>query len=491
MERIKIIDLEKDISSLQERVESQLTRGFKKSNGVYFTPNVIIQRLINLAEINIKDKVLDPSCAIGQFLEPIVDRLVLKYKEQKLQNTEIAEVISRSIYGTDINEEFVKLCKKHISKRIYGKIKTKARIKTSNKDFLCMEQKELFDVVIGNPPYGIPGYDPHYPIRLTREQKERYKKKFKTWKGKYNIYALFIEQGLNILKKGGRLAFIVPGTFMILNDFEKLRKYFSIIGKIEIEYLGNNVFKDAKVATVLLKITKRGKGLTLKSVDYYNEIKNYKGDLIRFEDGFTRELEKNAPYTLGELFDIHISARSPEVKKNPFVIKTLNGEQRRGWSSKKTESKEVIPKKEPKGYRPILNGRNLKPFKIDYKINYSGYWIKANKVGTLRDYYLENRIAIGHTKGGKIVAAINTKKYPWISDVYFIIPKKDSCLFSMNRKPLKLEEITYILNSQLAQKLMKRLYRDITPHTTLTQLKIFPIYSKEEWIKLEERYGVK
>lgn len=544
-------DSAEDIRALQERVEDELSKEFKKGNGVFFTPYRIIQKLMDLAEINVGDKIVDPSCAIGQFLGPIVDRLILKGKKQGLQDEELVKVITQDVYGTDINERFVKLCKKYLTEKIYRLSGLKAKFKISKKDFLSEDCETKFDVVIGNPPYGIPGYDPHYPIRFTREQKENYKKYFKTWKGKYNIYALFIEQGLNILKKGGRLSFIVPGTFMILNEFEKLRRYLSTIGKTEIEYLGNNVFKDAQVATVLLKVTKGEKGLILRSDNYCNEKEIYDGGLIRFEDEFTKELEKDAPCRLGDLFDIHISARSPEVANNPFVFKTQQGEQRRGWSSNKPETKGEDTKECLEEYLPVLNGRNLRPFKIDYKTDFSGYWIKADKVGTLRDYYLKKRIAVGHTKGGKIESAIEDKKYPWISDVYFLIPKNNLQLVGMpkafaketkdgwyircsecktkidleecptpggmtanietcyecgidmavyppkskstqsakKREHLSLEEVTYILNSPLSQKLMKTLYRDITPHTTLTQLKIFPVYPIDKWRELEEKYG--
>jgi len=494
MKKDVLKDSSVNIHSLQEKVKNQLTREFKKGTGAFFTPYKIIQRLIDLADVDLGDKIFDPSCALGQFLDALINILVLIGKKKRLQGLELAKLVSQNIYGTDINESFVRTCKRHLSNKAYELLGAKVKFKISKKDFLSLDSKEQFDIVIGNPPYGIPGYDPHYPIRFSQEQKRDYKKRFKTWRGKYNIYALFIEQSLNVLKIGGRLSFIVPATFMILNEFEKLRKHLSKTGKIEIDYLGSGIFKDAQVATVLLKVTKGKKGIILKANDYYNEKELYQGDLIRFEDDFTKDLEKNALCRLDDLFDIHISARSPEVANNPFVSRTLHSEQRRGWSSKKSDSIDEpnlsVPGKLLEGYLPILNGRNLKPFKIDYETNFSGYWIKSDKVGTLKDFYLKDRIAVGHTKGGKIEAAVDYRKYPWISDVYFLIPNENllSLIRNDKLKPLSLEEITYLLNSSLAQKFMRSLYKDITPHTTLTQLKIFPIYPINQWEKLEEKY---
>lgn len=106
------------------------------------------------------------------------------------------------------------------------------------------------------------------------------------------------------------------------------------------------------------------------------------------------------------------------------------------------------------GYLPILNGRNLKPFKIDYETNFSGYWIKSDEIKTLKSFYLKEHIAVGHTKGGRVVAALDSKKYPWISDVYLLFPKHS--VFTR----FKMEDIVYILNSDLMNKYARTLYRE-------------------------------
>lgn len=74
MKKTQLSDSAVNIPLLQEKVEAQLTRDFKKGNGVFFTPYKIIQRLIDLADVNIGDKILDPSCALGQFLCPAIGR---------------------------------------------------------------------------------------------------------------------------------------------------------------------------------------------------------------------------------------------------------------------------------------------------------------------------------------------------------------------------------------------------------------------------------
>ena len=90
-------------------------------------------------------------------------------------------------------------------------------------DFLLWKSGVRYDIVIGNPPYGIIGDKSHYPIHALNGKKPSYKKLSATWFGKYNIYGAFIEKGLHVLKSGGKLIYIVPATFMILDDFKVLR----------------------------------------------------------------------------------------------------------------------------------------------------------------------------------------------------------------------------------------------------------------------------
>lgn len=86
-------------------------------------------------------------------------------------------------------------------------------------DFLLWEPGEAFDLILGNPPYGIVGEASKYPIHVLREVKGLYKKTLSTWKGKYNLYGAFIEKSVRLLREGGTLVFVVPATWLVLDDF--------------------------------------------------------------------------------------------------------------------------------------------------------------------------------------------------------------------------------------------------------------------------------
>ncbi len=62
-----------------------------------------------------------------------------------------------------------------------------------------------FDVVVGKPPY----------IRqeLRAAFKPYWEQRFKSYHGVADIFAYFVEQGVEVLRPGGRLAFITSGSW--------------------------------------------------------------------------------------------------------------------------------------------------------------------------------------------------------------------------------------------------------------------------------------
>jgi len=73
-----------------------------------------------------------------------------------------------------------------------------------------------FDIVIANPPY-------IEFKKLGSENKSMYTS-YRSAKGKYDIYVLFIEMSVNMLKTGGILTFINPTTFMQKDFGHEIRK---------------------------------------------------------------------------------------------------------------------------------------------------------------------------------------------------------------------------------------------------------------------------
>lgn len=101
-----------------------------------------------------------------------------------------------------------------------------------------------FDIVIGNPPYvnvknGIPDYI-----------KQTYKQKYKTAIGQFDLFALFIEQGLFMSKKGV-LSLIVPKPIINNENYTFARQLLLERGLSDI-VIGSNIFENAGVESCIL-----------------------------------------------------------------------------------------------------------------------------------------------------------------------------------------------------------------------------------------------
>ena len=109
-------------------------------------------------------------------------------------------------------------------------------------DVFNRDDKEGFDIVIGNPPYGanidelVPLYERLYP---------------KTSHGYKDIYKYFYDFGLSICRKDGTLCYITPNTFLRQPRYGDLRRVLLEYSITQILDLGENIFMDAVVPVAI------------------------------------------------------------------------------------------------------------------------------------------------------------------------------------------------------------------------------------------------
>lgn len=135
---------------------------------------------------------------------------------------------------------------------------------------------EGFDIIVGNPPYG---------VELQESIKNYFKTRFNTKSGELEIYAFFIELALNnLIKKNGVLTYITSNTWYYLDKFSNLRK--QIIGNSTIDTLielEKNVFADAPDIVPAIFIIK--KEILNSPIKLFKALKtSSKYDLISFID---------------------------------------------------------------------------------------------------------------------------------------------------------------------------------------------------------------
>lgn len=219
----KGINLE-DIGTLFEKSLEQLER---KNKGQFYTPKEIVNYMVSYLKVSSRKKIIDPACGCGSFLLAIMEEIKKQEKDPNFSNIygidinkNAAEITKLSlIIKSDFKKEYIEIFDKNI---VVGNSITKNKkidpmaINWENQ-FNDVLKNGGFDIVIGNPPYVTlkkgKDFDPNESI---------YKHIIK---GPVNAATLMIGRGLEYLKKGGILAFVLPKTILHVNSYSQLRSY--------------------------------------------------------------------------------------------------------------------------------------------------------------------------------------------------------------------------------------------------------------------------
>ncbi|MCX8054041.1 MAG: Eco57I restriction-modification methylase domain-containing protein [Ignavibacteria bacterium] len=129
--------------------------------------------------------------------------------------------------------------------------------------------RDGFDIVIGNPPYIQLQKDGGRLAKLYQNQN------YVTFARTGDIYSLFIERGINLLKHNGILSFITSNKWMRAGYGEKLRDFLATkTAPIQlIDFGGYKVFESATVDTNIL-ITKKSSVETQHAASLHQHQKN-------------------------------------------------------------------------------------------------------------------------------------------------------------------------------------------------------------------------
>jgi hypothetical protein len=141
------------------------------------------------------DSVLDPGCGTGEF----IDGIVRWCARQRIALPRITGVESDPRHLPVLHAKYERLPIVHIQ----------------HTDFLT-DDRTTYDFIVGNPPYvAITG--------LSKSEKARYRARYATARGRFDLYLLFFEQALRNLAPRGRLVFITPEKYLYVETAGALR----------------------------------------------------------------------------------------------------------------------------------------------------------------------------------------------------------------------------------------------------------------------------
>jgi type I restriction-modification system DNA methylase subunit len=257
-----------DADILGQMYEKYISK-IQKAEGIYYTPTYIVDYIVNntikpliknkkLEDVD-KIKVLDMTCGSGSFLLKAFDvfdeyykskdKLYLQKKidvenESSTKSTK-TKILKNNIYGVDLDKKAVEIAQLNLLLRI---AETRYRLPDLRNNiqqgdslidddkidsvnafvwtqrFQFNKEGNGFDIVIGNPPWVSFGLRDVGKLdkKISTFYRERYSQSAEY---KLSTYALFIQRGIDQLKDGGYMSFILPDSFLLGRYFSKIRRY--------------------------------------------------------------------------------------------------------------------------------------------------------------------------------------------------------------------------------------------------------------------------
>jgi type I restriction-modification system DNA methylase subunit len=322
--------LEHLLKGAGKKIEIGSERRKRKAQGIYYTPKFVVRYIVentlgqaleakSLREAR-KLRILDPACGSGSFLVEALDYLERHWQRQNwtqqprtkedarpadfFDYVTRVQFLTENLYGVDLDAQAVEIAQLNLLLRclhqrallpdLINNIREGNSLISGSEEGLrsyfgdaWLDKKPFnweerfdevmreggFDVIIGNPPY--------LNIKLmSDDEKDFYRHGFSSAMASFDMYVLFIEKGLRLLRPGGRLGFIIPNKFIHTGYAAALRELLSKEATLEtiVDFGDHPVFQDSTTYPCILIAQKgRATGTDL----HYIRVKQMPIDLVQ------------------------------------------------------------------------------------------------------------------------------------------------------------------------------------------------------------------
>lgn len=195
-----------------------LPETMRSDMGAYYTPPPMVTRLLDQAGMAGTDfsacRAIDPACGGGAFLAPVALRM-LKHTTKDSAKLILEDIVAR-LRGIELDPfaawmtqvlleaSLLPLCV--AAQERFPQVVTVG-------DALKHDTMGKFDLVIGNPPYG--------RVKLDEAMRTKYARSLY---GHANLYGLFTDLALRLVKQKGVIAYLTPTSFLGGQYFKSLRE---------------------------------------------------------------------------------------------------------------------------------------------------------------------------------------------------------------------------------------------------------------------------
>jgi hypothetical protein len=370
-----------------------------------------------------------------------------------------------SLVGPDIRKQFPDLSDEEI---------TRINPFDWQAEFKDVFKQGGFDAVIGNPPYG---------AELTDSDKLYLGERYTVTQYKFDTFGFFVEIGLELLKKSGRIGMIVPNSWFDTVSYTKFRELILGFQIDSIVNLGRDVFR-ANIDTAVIISEKSGPGKrethvinatdsSLQSVRIEQAVSGFLIDQLNWKNEKDVRIAVWKSPLLIKVYEKIIALSMPidqlcEVSQGLIPYNTKEMSAKNPYISDKRVSVE---------WKPLLDeGRCVARYILSWNGKYVkfGPWLyTANKP----KFYENEKILVQRHRNPslarRIVATLDQSNY------YF----KDNlcCMVRKDNTEVSLAYCLGILNSSLLNSYYKTTFTEVSLNPTyLRQLPIRTINFKDK-----------
>jgi type I restriction enzyme M protein len=213
-------------------------RALKGEEGAYFTPPPLVDCVVSVLAPDHSQSIIDPACGTGGFLAAALDHVfagvdaksgVSNDAKLRTKRTWAAE----QLFALDKDAVSTKLCKAYLTLLGDGRSHVyranaidRSEWENRNDDLARVVDDGHFDIVMTNPPFG---KNLKVPEEVGRREGLLTCRKWKKTDGQWQptdewteqqLGIVFFERAFNLLKPDGRLAIVLPETFLFSPTFQ-------------------------------------------------------------------------------------------------------------------------------------------------------------------------------------------------------------------------------------------------------------------------------
>jgi len=297
-----------------------------------------------------------------------------------------------------------------------------------------LKNEQRYDFIVENPPY----------VRthsLSENQKEYYKKNYDSAYGQYDLYVLFMEKSVKLLKEEGKFGIIVSSKFTSSNYGKNLRKFLLENTEIQetIDVSSLNIFEDASIYPFISVFKKQEESKKREENEIKTAISPSRKEFVNKNMNIYNVPQKRYQSNEDYLFDL--------LPKREYKIidKMKNNADRLGDITDITRgfrppSEELLFEREEKDKEPMITGEEMTgSYTIDKPKQFLKYEPEKIHESKDREIFEEEKIMVRDI--GLSASAYHDESGMYCLKTIYIIRK-------LKRTDISLKHLTGFLNSK-------------------------------------------